>query len=105
MGGAAVRDTRDAWLCAGARQGATTAAEAGALVYCAKAMIGTLVTLNQLGFMPEGVTPLRLEVDSQAAIDTLNSDWIHRDSRWNSIRISFLREFVRELLISLTYGR
>ena len=81
----------------------TRDAEAGALVYCVKGMMGVLVTLEELGFLPEGVTPLRLEVDSQAAIDTLSTDWIHKDARWTAIRIAFLREFVRRLLIGPVY--
>jgi hypothetical protein len=81
----------------------TRDAEAGALVFCVKAMIGTLVMLEELGFLPEGVTPLRLECDSQAAIASMTTEWIHKDSRWNAIRIRFLREFVREMLIKPFY--
>ena len=81
----------------------TRDAEAGALVFCVKAMIGTLVMLEELGFLPEGVTPLRLEIDSQAAIASMTTEWIHKDSRWNAIRIRFLREFVREMLIKPFY--
>ena len=33
----------------------------------------------------------------------MTTDWIHKDSRWNAIRIRFLREFVRELLIRPLY--
>ena len=81
----------------------TRDAEAGALVFCVKAMIGTLVMLEEMGFLPEGVTPLRLEIDSQAAIASMTTEWIHKDSRWNAIRIRFLREFVREMLIKPFY--
>ena len=66
-------------------------------------MIGTLVMLEEMGFLPEGVTPLRLEIDSQAAIASMTTEWIHKDSRWNAIRIRFLREFVREMLIKPFY--
>jgi hypothetical protein len=52
----------------------TRNAETRALVYCVEGMMGVLVTLKELGFLPEGVTPLRLEVRSQAANNTLSTD-------------------------------
>jgi hypothetical protein len=77
----------------------TRDAETGALVYCVKAMIGVLVLMYDLGFKVIDSLPVRIDVDSTAAINSITTDWIHRDSRWNAIRTGFLRDFVRSQLI------
>ena len=82
----------------------TRDAEAGALVYAIKAMIANLLLLNELGFCLESdITPLTLGVDNTGAIATLTTDYLSKDSRWNSIRIGFLRGFVRENLVRPLY--
>ena len=77
----------------------TRDAEIGAMVYCVKSMIGTLLLLHELGFYTSDMTPLVVETDSTSALAGMNTDWIHKESRWNSIRLLFVRDFVRALLI------
>ena len=66
-------------------------------------MIGALVLLSEMKFFPTGSVPIELQVDSTAAISSITTDWIHKDSRWNAIRIHFLRELVRESLFKPIY--
>jgi hypothetical protein len=81
----------------------TRDAEAGALVYCIKAMIGVLVLMYDLGFKVIDSLPVRLELDSTATINSITTDWIHRDSRWNAIRTGFIRDFVRSQIVKPYY--
>ena len=66
-------------------------------------MIGVLVLMYDLGFKVIDSLPVRLDVDSTATINSITTDWIHRDSRWNAIRTGFLRDFVRSQLIKPYY--
>ena len=77
----------------------TRDAEIGGLVYCVKAMIATLVLLYELGFAQADIVPLTVESDNTAALAGMDTEWLHRDGRWNSIRVRFLRDFVRSGLI------
>jgi len=77
----------------------TRDSEAAAMVYCIKAMLAKFILLTELKFAPEGVTPLPVGTDSAAALANSLSDHVHRDSRWTSLRLGFIRDMVKNMLI------
>ena len=81
----------------------TRDAEIAGIVYAVKGMVAVLILLSDLDLAPDGITPLTLDVDSQAALANMHTEWIHKDSRWNSIRIRFVRDLVRALIVKGRY--
>jgi len=79
----------------------TRDSEAAAIVYAIKGMLASFILITELGFAPDGVTPLPLGTDSAAALANSMSDYIHRDSRWTSMRLGFVRDLVKATLIKL----
>ena len=69
------------------------------MVYCIKAMLAKFILLTELKFAPEGVTPLPVGTDSAAALANSLSDHVHKDSRWTSLRLGFIRDMVKNMLI------
>ena len=41
--------------------------------------------------------------DSSATVDCVNSDMIHKESRWNAIRLNWLRQQVLDRLVSVVW--
>ena len=41
--------------------------------------------------------------DSSATVDCVNSDMIHKESRWNSIRLNWLRQQVLDRLVRVVW--
>ena len=84
----------------------TRDAEAIAAVYVVRAMLGTLILLNEIGFLdhlPEDVLPLSCGVDNKATVDGTTSDKIYKDSRFMAMRLRWLREIVSRGFVALRY--
>ena len=75
--------------------------ELQAAIHAAKSIIAFGMLLRDLGIHPGG--PLPVYSDSSATVGSVNSDFIHKESRWNGIRLQWLRQQVRDRLISVLW--
>ena len=64
-------------------------------------LIGMRIMLDELGFAQTGPTPVY--TDSSAVEATVKSDKIKPDSRWMGIRIAWIRQCVRDMLVDLQW--
>ena len=64
-------------------------------------LIGMRIMLDELGFTQTGPTPVY--TDSSAVEATVKSDKIKPDSRWMGIRIAWIRQCVRDMLVDLQW--
>ena len=75
--------------------------ELQAAIHACKCIIGFGILLRDLGIHPGG--PLPVYSDSSATVDCVNSDMIHKESRWNSIRLNWLRQQVLDRLVRVVW--
>ena len=73
-------------------------AEAIAMVYAVKAILGFIIMMKELKLLPGN--PLRIWVDNKATVDGAHSDKVAKDSRHQAMRLAWLRDVVRSALIS-----
>jgi hypothetical protein len=76
-------------------------AEAIAAVFAVRAMIANLILLTELGFQQP--LPLPLNVDNKSTVDGAHSAKIHKDSRHQALRLSWLQEIVRNNIVNIRH--
>jgi hypothetical protein len=76
-------------------------AEAIAAVYAIKAVLGFLIMLTEMQFDP--TLPVPVYVDNKATVDGSKSEKVHKDSRFFSMRLAWIREIVRNSLVDTRY--
>jgi hypothetical protein len=76
-------------------------AEAIAAVFAVRAMISNLILLTELGFHQS--LPLPLNVDNKSTVDGAHSAKIHKDSRHQALRLSWLQEIVRNNIVNIRH--
>ena len=76
-------------------------AECIAAVFAVKAVLGFLIMLSGLGF-PQAL-PVPILVDNKATVDGAHSEKISKESRFMAMRLAWLREMVRNNLITVQH--
>jgi hypothetical protein len=76
-------------------------AKAIAAVFAVKAILGFLIMLSELGFHAKH--PTTLHVDNKATFDGAHSEKISKEPRFMSMRFKWLREMVRNSLVSIRH--
>jgi hypothetical protein len=76
-------------------------AEAIAAVFAVRAIITNLILLTELGFNQS--LPLSLNVDNKATVDGAHASKIHKDSRHQALRLSWLQEIVRNNVVNIKH--
>jgi hypothetical protein len=70
-------------------------------VFAVRAIISNLILLTEIGFHQN--LPLPLNVDNKATIDGAHASKIHKDSRHQALRLSWLQEIVRNQIIHIRH--
>ena len=79
----------------------TRDAEIIAAVQCLKHVLGYHVLLEELGEPRHDAT--RIHIDNLACVDGVTNERIRADSRWQAIRLAFVRDQVRAKLVQLLH--
>ena len=79
----------------------TRDAEIIAAVQCVKQVIAYRILLSELGVSP--CTATKTYIDNLACVDGVANERVHRDSRWQAIRLAFVRQQVRDMIINLLH--
>lgn len=79
----------------------TRDAEIIAAVHCLKHVLGFQILMDELGERRDGATDIH--IDNAACTDGVANDRIRADSRWQAIRLAFVREKVKMRLVRLLH--
>jgi len=79
----------------------TRDAEIFAAVQCLKHLLGFRIMLAELDELSSEAT--RVFIDNHACVDGIANERLRADSRWQGIRLAFVREQVRNMLVQLLH--